>query len=66
MTLYSLCTLATCDVCVMKGPIVEIHIDRTVEDIEQVYNIDFLRRKIARVDVCHDHIRVWLEEDKNE
>ena len=33
MTLYSLCTLATCDVCVMKGPLVEIHIDRTVEDI---------------------------------
>ena len=60
MTLYSLCTLATCDVCVMKGPLVEIHIDRTVEDI------DFLRRKIARVDVCHDHIQVWLEEDKNE
>ena len=43
MTLYSLCTLATCDVCVMKGMLVEIHIDRTVEDIEQVYNIDFLR-----------------------
>ena len=48
----------------MKGMLVEIHIDRTVEDIEQVYNIDFLRRKIARVDVCHDHIQVWLEEDK--
>ena len=66
MTLYSLCTLATCDVSVMQGPLVEIDIDRTVEDIEQVYNIDFLRRKIARVDVCHDHIQVWLEEDKNE
>ena len=45
MTLYSLCTLATCDVCVMKGPLVEIHIDRTVEDIEQVYNIDFFEKK---------------------
>lgn len=62
MTLYSLCILATCDICVMKGMLVEIHIDRTVEDIEQVYNIDFLRRKIARVDVCHDHIQVWLDE----
>ena len=46
----------------MKGLLVEIHIDRTVKDIEQVYNIDFLRRKIARVDVCHDHIQVWLED----
>ena len=57
MTLYSLCTLATCDVCVMKGLLVEIHIDRTVEDI------DFLRRKIARVGVCNDHIQVWLKEE---
>ena len=63
MNLYSLCTLATCDVCVMKGPIPKICIDHTVGDIEQVYNIDFLRRKISRVDVFHDHIQVWLEED---
>ena len=63
MTLYSLCTLATCDVCVMKGLLVEIHIDRTVEDIEKVYNIDFLRRKIARVDTCNGYIQVWLEEE---
>ena len=63
MTLYSLCTLATCDVCVMKGPLVEILINHTAKDIEQVYNIDFLRRKIARVDVCHDHIQVWLKEE---
>ena len=63
MTLYSLCTLATCDVCVMKGRIPKIHIDHEVGDIEQVYNIDFLRRKIVRVDVCHDHIQVWLEEE---
>ena len=63
MTLYSLCTLATCDVCVMKGQLVEIHIDRTVEDIEKVYNIDFLRRKIARVDTCNGHIQVWLDEE---
>ena len=47
----------------MKGLLVEIHIDRTVEDIEQVYNIYFLRRKIARVGVYHDHIQVWLEEE---
>lgn len=63
MTLYSLCTLATCDVCIMKGLLVKIHIDHTVEDIEQVYNIDFLRRKIARIDTYHDHIQVWLKED---
>ena len=63
MTLYSLCTLATCDVCVMKGPLVNIHIDRTVEDIEQVYNIDFLRRKIESINTCHDYIQVWWKEE---
>lgn len=63
MTLYSLCTLATCDVCVMKGPLVEILINHTVKDIERFYNFDFLRRKIARVGVCHDYIQVWLEEE---
>ena len=63
MTLYSLCTRATCDVCVMKGLLVEIHIDHTVKDIEQVYNIDFLRREIARVDTYNGHIQVWLKEE---
>lgn len=63
MTLYSLCTLAACDVCVMKGPLVEIRINHTVKDIEKFYKFDFLRRRIARVDVCHDHIQVWLEEE---
>ena len=52
--------------CVMKGPIPKIHIDHEVGDIEQVYNIDFLRRKIERINTCHDHIQVWLEDDRNE
>lgn len=63
MTLYSLCTLATCDVCVMKGLLVEIRINHTVKDIERFYKFDFLRRKITRVDVYHNHIQVWLEEE---
>lgn len=63
MTLYSLCTLATCDVYIMNGLIPKIRIDHTVGDIEQVYNIDFLRRKIARVDTCNGHIQVWLKEE---
>lgn len=63
MTLYSLCTLATCDVCVMRGPLVEICINHTVKDIERVYNINFLTRDIERIDTCHDHIQVWLKEE---
>ena len=63
MTLYSLCTLATCDVCVMRGPVPSVRIDKAVGDIERVYNINFLTRDIERIDVCNDHIQVWLKED---
>lgn len=63
MTLYSLCTLATCDVCVMKGLLVEIRINHTVKDIEKFYKFDFLRREIARVDTYNGHIQVWLKEE---
>lgn len=45
MTLYSLCTLATCDVYIMNGMIPKISIDHTVGDIESVYNIDFFEKK---------------------
>lgn len=63
MTLYSLCTRATCDVCVMKGLLVEIRISHTVKDIEKFYKFDFLRREIARVDTYNGHIQVWLKEE---
>ena len=63
MTLYSLCTLATCDVYIMNGVIPKIRIDHEVGDIEHVYNIDFLRRKIERIGACRDNIQVWLEEE---
>lgn len=63
MRLYSLCTLATCDIHIMKGPIPKTRINASIEDIDHIYSVEFLSKEILRIDTHNDHIQVWLKEE---